>query len=340
VAQNPTPGQISNYGGAVQTGTGVIYDALGNPVVVGANMPVGAGSGKVVASDASGNLTLQSSGSILPLTTLGDMLYEDATPTPARLAGNTAATKNFLTQTGTGVISAAPAWGTIAAGDLPTGTTSTKGALRLDGTASDILPTGIQLAGATGFAADAGHSHSLVDFQQEPSGTLARTIPLHSINNAVAALTTGGVVAVNIIALPAGLVVSNIMVAVGGTAANGPTHFWTALLDSTLHVLAVSADLGNAAEPANTAIKQAVTTDGTHPYTVAATGYYYVAVSGSASTTAPTLAGVSGISAIANLTPTPYGTAGTQAAPPSVAAQLNSGTITPANNQNFAAWLS
>ena len=36
------------------------------------------------------------------LTTLGDMLYENSTPAPARLAGSTSATKNFLTQTGNG----------------------------------------------------------------------------------------------------------------------------------------------------------------------------------------------------------------------------------------------
>jgi hypothetical protein len=59
--------------------------------------------------------------SVLPMTTLGDLTYENATPAAARLAGNTSATKNFLTQTGNGSISAAPAWGTIAAADLPTG---------------------------------------------------------------------------------------------------------------------------------------------------------------------------------------------------------------------------
>ncbi|MBI4464209.1 MAG: hypothetical protein HY647_05845, partial [Acidobacteria bacterium] len=51
--------------------------------------------------------------------TLGDLLYSDATNTLAKLAGNTTATKKFLTQTGNGTISAAPAWGAIAAGDLP-----------------------------------------------------------------------------------------------------------------------------------------------------------------------------------------------------------------------------
>lgn len=44
------------------------------------------------------------------LTTLGDMLYENATPADTRLAGNTTTTKKYLSQTGTGSISAAPSW--------------------------------------------------------------------------------------------------------------------------------------------------------------------------------------------------------------------------------------
>jgi hypothetical protein len=56
-----------------------------------------------------------------PMTTLGDIIYEDATPTPARLAGNTSATKMFLSQTGNGSISAVPAWGQPAFTDI-TGT--------------------------------------------------------------------------------------------------------------------------------------------------------------------------------------------------------------------------
>lgn len=44
-----------------------------------------------------------------PLTTLGDTLYHNGTDS-VRLAGNTAATKKFLSQTGTGAVSAAPSW--------------------------------------------------------------------------------------------------------------------------------------------------------------------------------------------------------------------------------------
>lgn len=54
-----------------------------------------------------------------PMTTLGDTIYENSLLQAARLAGNTTTTKNFLTQTGTGSASAAPAWGTLATSDLP-----------------------------------------------------------------------------------------------------------------------------------------------------------------------------------------------------------------------------
>ena len=60
-----------------------------------------------------------------PMTTLGDIEYENSTPIGARLAGNTTSTKEFLTQTGTGSVSAAPAWGTIANTDL-SGITNTQ----------------------------------------------------------------------------------------------------------------------------------------------------------------------------------------------------------------------
>jgi len=49
--------------------------------------------------------------------TLGDTVYGNATPTWAKLSGNTTTTRKFLRQTGTGAVSAAPAWDTLLAGD-------------------------------------------------------------------------------------------------------------------------------------------------------------------------------------------------------------------------------
>jgi hypothetical protein len=75
-----------------------------------------AAAGKFLKADATWAVP---SGFTNPMTTLGDIMYENATPTAARLAGNTTSTKKFLTQTGTGAVSAVPAWGSIVSGDLP-----------------------------------------------------------------------------------------------------------------------------------------------------------------------------------------------------------------------------
>lgn len=53
-----------------------------------------------------------------PLTTLGDTLYHNGTD-DVRLAGNITAVKQFLSQTGTGAVSAAPIWAALVAGDIP-----------------------------------------------------------------------------------------------------------------------------------------------------------------------------------------------------------------------------
>jgi hypothetical protein len=61
-------------------------------------------------------------------TALGDTVYRDASSWQ-RLAGNTAASKRLLCQTGTGTVSAAPSWCSLVIGDIPTGTTSSTVAL-------------------------------------------------------------------------------------------------------------------------------------------------------------------------------------------------------------------
>ena len=83
-------------------------------------LPIGnGGTGQTTANAAFNALS--------PMTTLGDIVYENSTPVATRLPGNITATKNFLVQTGTGAVSAAPSWGTIAAGDIPTLNQNTTG---------------------------------------------------------------------------------------------------------------------------------------------------------------------------------------------------------------------
>ncbi len=171
----------------------------------------------------------------------------------------------------------------------------------------------------------------------EPAGTIARTIPRGQISNAgLVTYNTGGQVAVRAIPLPAGLVVRNIMTLFGGTGATGPTHFWTGLTDAQLNVLAVSADQGSAAQTASTYAQLAMG----NPFVVQYTGLYYVAVSSSASTTAPTGAGIGLAASVQNSAPILCGTAGTQATPPAIGSQINSGNISNNGNQNIAAWIS
>ena len=60
-----------------------------------------------------------------PMTTLGDIIYGGASGAATRLAGNTTTAKQYLSQTGTGTVSAAPAWATITGSDI-TGAALTK----------------------------------------------------------------------------------------------------------------------------------------------------------------------------------------------------------------------
>lgn len=82
---------------------------------------------------------------LTPITTLGDIVYGDAANSATRLAGNTTSSKRFLTQTGTGTVSAAPGWNAIVDGDIPSALTGkTYNGLTLTANA-----TGFQVAGGT-----------------------------------------------------------------------------------------------------------------------------------------------------------------------------------------------
>ncbi len=70
-------------------------------------------------------LTGVNGGTGLSTYTLGDTLYSSAANTLAKLAGNTTTAKQYLSQTGTGAVSAAPIWSTISGGDV-TGAALTK----------------------------------------------------------------------------------------------------------------------------------------------------------------------------------------------------------------------
>jgi hypothetical protein len=80
-----------------------------------------------------------------PVTTLGDLIYGDGANSNNRLAGNTTTSKRFLTQTGTGTVSAAPGWNAIVDGDIPSALTGKS----YNGVTPTANATGFQIAGGT-----------------------------------------------------------------------------------------------------------------------------------------------------------------------------------------------
>lgn len=98
-------------------------------------------------------VTTTQGGTNLTSYALGDTLYASATNTLSKLAGNTTTSQKFLTQTGTGSVSAAPIWKVIGPSDINT----QYGAFHFDYTTTltstingtvDIIP----VASTTGFS--------------------------------------------------------------------------------------------------------------------------------------------------------------------------------------------
>lgn len=101
--------------------------------------------------------------------TLGDTLYSSAANTLSKLAGNITATKKFLVQTGTGAVSAAPTWDTIAAGDVPTLNQNTTG------TAANVTGTVAIGNGGTGQTTANAAFNALAPSQTSNSGKFLTT---------------------------------------------------------------------------------------------------------------------------------------------------------------------
>lgn len=134
------PTQSGNSGKILQTdGTNVSWAAAGS------GTDVSTASGTLAIAHGGTGQTTQTAAfdALAPTTTLGDTLYYDGSDN-VRLAGNTTSTKKFLTQTGDGTNSAAPSWGALAAGDVPTLNQNTTG------TAANVTGTVAVANGGTG----------------------------------------------------------------------------------------------------------------------------------------------------------------------------------------------
>jgi hypothetical protein len=173
------------------------------------------------------------------LTTLGDMLFENSTPALARLAGNTSATKMFLTQTGNGTISANPAWGTIAAADVPVLNQNTTGTATTALVANALADSGgsVNVSAATAPSANQGlfaTSGTTATWQTAPitgggtggtTATIARA-NLGVIGGSVSTQTLAGTAAsITFSTIPGTYNVLRLLV-IGRSAVAAETDYW------------------------------------------------------------------------------------------------------------------
>lgn len=123
-----------------------------------------------------------------PMTTLGDLIYGGTSGTATRIAGNITTTKQFLSQTGTGTVSAAPSWATITGSDITgaalTSVNDTNVTITLGGTPTTSLlrSTSITL-GWTGTLADARIASAATWNAKE--NALTFSAPLSRVTNTI-----------------------------------------------------------------------------------------------------------------------------------------------------------
>lgn len=142
------PVLVSQGGTGATSLTGYVYGNGTSAFTASTTIPFTSVTGTVPIAQGGTNITTY---------TLGDTLYASATNVLAKLAGNTTTTKKFLTQTGTGSVSAAPVWGTLSASDINTQygsffyddtTTLTSDISNSDATIPVASTTGFSSAGA------------------------------------------------------------------------------------------------------------------------------------------------------------------------------------------------
>ena len=136
-----SPGLISYTGGNVGIGTirpTYTLDVFGTinaaSITITSTTPVFVNPLGIVSGGTGASTALGAFNALSPMTTLGDIIYGGTSGSGTRLPGSTSSTIAFLSQTGTGTVSAAPAW-----------TTST-------GTGSVVLSASPSLTGTTSIA--------------------------------------------------------------------------------------------------------------------------------------------------------------------------------------------
>lgn len=116
-------GAVSGILGSVNGGTANGFTKFSGPTTSEKTFTLPNSSATILTSASA--VTETQGGTNQTTYTLGDLLYASAANTLSKLGGNTAASKKWLYQTGSGTVSAAPAWAAIEAGDIASGQLST-----------------------------------------------------------------------------------------------------------------------------------------------------------------------------------------------------------------------
>jgi hypothetical protein len=159
-----TSGTTAGSTAAGTTGQPLLSGGTGAAPAYGTLSIAYGGTGQTTAAAAFNALS--------PITTLGDLIYGDASGNDVRLAGSTSATISFLSQTGTGTVSGVPAW-----------TTST-------GTGSVVLSAAPTLTGSVLMTGSVG-----IGSTATPTSTVQVTGNIYASNS----LVTNNVIATGLI---------------------------------------------------------------------------------------------------------------------------------------------
>lgn len=157
------------------------------------------------------------------------------------------------------------------------------------------------------------------------TGTLAETMPRETCPEVNTTAPASGTLAMQLIYLKAGTLVSNITIASATTAAGTPTNYFFALYDINRNLLAQSANQTTTAWAANTVKTLPMTTS----YRVPTSGPYYIGYMMTATTVATLKGGTARTGGqLAGSAPIIYGTSttGLTTALPNPAAAITSGT--------------
>lgn len=226
------------------------------------------------------------------ITTLGDTVYGTGASAWSRLAGNTTATKKFLRQTGDGAASAAPAWDTLVAGDIPSLDAAKVTTGTFDAALIPNLSANKIVSGVLGVARIPGVEQTYYAAHINAGGGLDIWYPLGANNNntsSTAVVTANRLYAVPFVGPGRGATLDrlgiNVTVAVAGNARFG---IYDATSDTNIYPNALIVD-GGAVSTSTTGAKSVTISQALTPGKL-----YWVVYLGDAAPTVRVLTGGSG----------------------------------------------